>query len=44
MKAKKIVQLGMKKRKFSVVDVISVFTESPNPQTYWRVLKKTFER
>ena len=40
MKAKKIVQLGMKKRKFSVVDVISVFTESPNPQTYWRVLKK----
>lgn len=24
----------------SVVDVISVLTESPNPQVYWRVLKK----
>ena len=25
---------------FSIVDVVSVLTESPNPQTYWRVLKK----
>ena len=25
---------------FSVVDVIAVLTDSPNPQTYWRVLKK----
>lgn len=25
---------------FSIVDVIAVLTESPNPQTYWRVLKK----
>lgn len=25
---------------FSVVDVVAVLTESPNPQTYWRVLKK----
>ena len=25
---------------FSVVDVIAVLTESTNPQTYWRVLKK----
>jgi len=25
---------------FSVVDVIAVLTESPNPQTYWRVMKK----
>lgn len=25
---------------FSVVDVMAVLTESPNPQTYWRVLKK----
>lgn len=25
---------------FSIVDVISVLTESPNPQVYWRVLKK----
>lgn len=25
---------------FSVVDAISVLTESENPQTYWRVLKK----
>jgi hypothetical protein len=24
----------------SIVDVISVLTESPNPQVYWRVLKK----
>ena len=25
---------------FSIVDVIAVLTESSNPQTYWRVLKK----
>jgi len=25
---------------FSVVDVISALTDSPNPQVYWRVLKK----
>lgn len=25
---------------FSVVDVIAVLTDSPNPATYWRVLKK----
>ena len=25
---------------FSVVDVVAVLTESTNPQTYWRVLKK----
>ena len=25
---------------FSVVDVMEVLTESENPQTYWRVLKK----
>jgi hypothetical protein len=25
---------------FVIVDVIQVFTESPNPQVYWRVLKK----
>lgn len=25
---------------FSVVDVCQVLTDSPNPQTYWRVLKK----
>lgn len=25
---------------FSVVDVVAVLTESSNPQTYWRVLKK----
>lgn len=25
---------------FSVIDVVAVLTESPNPQTYWRVLKK----
>jgi len=24
----------------SIVDVITVLTESPNPQVYWRVLKK----
>ena len=24
---------------FSVVDIVSVLTESSNPQTYWRVLK-----
>ena len=25
---------------FSIVDVVSVLTNSPNPQIYWRVLKK----
>ena len=25
---------------FSIVDVVEVLTESPNPQVYWRVLKK----
>ena len=25
---------------FSIVDIIEVLTESPNPQVYWRVLKK----
>ena len=25
---------------FSIVDVVAVLTESPNLQTYWRVMKK----
>lgn len=25
---------------FSVVDIVAILTESPNPHTYWRVLKK----
>jgi len=25
---------------FSIVDVVGVLTDSPNPQIYWRVLKK----
>ena len=25
---------------FAIVDVIAVLTDSPNPQTYWRVMKK----
>ena len=25
---------------FSIVDLVAVLTDSPNPQTYWRVLKK----
>lgn len=25
---------------FAIVDVIAVLTDSPNPQVYWRVLKK----
>jgi hypothetical protein len=25
---------------FSIVDVVGVLTDSPNPQVYWRVLKK----
>ena len=24
---------------FSIVDVVAILTDSPNPQTYWRVLK-----
>ena len=23
---------------FSIVEVVSILTDSPNPQTYWRVL------
>ena len=29
---------------FSVVDVVRVLTESPNPNNYWKVLKKTTQR
>ena len=29
---------------FSIVDVVAILTDSPNPQTYWRVLKKTTKR
>ena len=25
---------------FSIVDVITILTDSPNPQVYWRVMKK----
>ncbi len=25
---------------FSIADVVAVLTDSPNPQTYWRVIKK----
>jgi hypothetical protein len=25
---------------FPIVDVVSVLTDSPNPQVYWRVMKK----
>ena len=25
---------------FAIVDVLAVLTDSPNPQVYWRVLKK----
>ena len=25
---------------FAIVDVIAILSESENPQTYWRVLKK----
>jgi predicted acetyltransferase len=25
---------------FAIVDVIAILTNSPNPQTYWRVMKK----
>lgn len=27
---------------FAIVDVIAVLTGSPNPQVYWRVMKKRF--
>ena len=29
---------------FSVVDVVAVLTDSPNPQTYWRVLKNRLKK
>ncbi|MFA6598434.1 MAG: hypothetical protein WCS69_11965 [Ignavibacteriaceae bacterium] len=25
---------------FAIVDVIAILTDSPNPQVYWRVMKK----
>ena len=31
---------GEEKWYFSIVDVVSALTDSPNPQVYWRVLKK----
>lgn len=31
---------GQEKWYFSIVDVVAVLTDSPNPQVYWRVLKK----
>lgn len=31
---------GQEEWYFSIVDVIRVLTNSPNPQTYWRVMKK----
>lgn len=33
-----------KKWYFAIVDVIAVLTESPNPQVYWRVLKKRLKK
>ena len=30
----------VEERHFAIVDVIAVLTDSPNPQTYWRVMKK----
>lgn len=29
---------------FSIVDVVAVLTDSSNPQTYWRVLKRDYYR
>ena len=29
---------------FSIVDVVAILTDSPNPQTYWRVLKKRLKK
>ena len=28
---------------FSVIDVIAILTDSPNPRTYWAVLKKRLQ-
>ena len=28
---------------FSIVDLIKVFTDNPNPQVYWRITKKADE-
>ncbi len=28
----------------SIVDVVGVLTESPNPQVYWRVMKKRLKK
>ena len=43
LKTRRCVSYGTQKMRniiFSVVDVVQVLTDSDNPQTYWRVLKK----
>lgn len=35
---------GKEEQYFSVVDVVAVLTDSPNPNNYWKVLKKQIKR
>ena len=47
LKPRKFVLFGMTKKKngtLSIVDVVAVPTDSPNPRGYWSVLKNTFKK
>jgi hypothetical protein len=39
-KVRTVWDADLEKWYISIVDVISVLTDSPNPQVYWRVMKK----
>jgi hypothetical protein len=44
---KKFVRIGTKNKKngiFSIVDVVAVLTDSPNPRKYWSVLKTRLKK
>lgn len=44
---KKVRTIGMTKKKkwyFSIVDVVAVLTDSPNPRKYWSVLKTRLKK
>lgn len=39
-KVRSLWDLEQEKWYFSIVDAVAVLTDSPNPQVYWRVMKK----
>jgi len=42
-KVRSLWDAGQEKWFLAIVDVIAVLTDSPNPQVYWRVMKKKIE-